>query len=351
MHTAVLTGQGAAFPPPMDQRVLWDEAFARHYGGSAVARRVFLGCGVTTRHGAVNPGVEDASEWSTGARMRRYVTEAHPLGRDAVTSALSSAGLDPADVGLFIVVSCTGYATPGLDITLASELGMPNTTQRLVIGHMGCYAALPALSAATDYVRARGRPAVVLCLELPSLHVQPFVPGAERDVEQIVAHALFGDAACALVLEPDVSGGLEIIDTEAVTDSASAELMTWTVTDHGFRMGLSAKVPDVLAMHVEGATHQLLGRHGLDVEDVGGWAIHPGGPRIVSVVADTLGLRADQTTASREILDTHGNCSSATVPLVLQLMRQRHQLAAGDPVVAMAFGPGLTLWNVLLRAR
>ncbi len=127
--------------------------------------------------------------------------------------------------------------------------------------------------------------------------------------------------------------------------------MTWTVTDHGFRMGLSAKVPDVLARHVEKAAGELLGRHGLDVDDVAGWAIHPGGPRIVNVVAEKLGLRADQTAASHEILDTRGNCSSATVPLVLQQLRRNAQLRPGDPVLAMAFGPGLTLWNMLLRAR
>ncbi len=351
MRTAVLTGQGTAFPPPMGQQALWDDVFAHRYNGNRTARRIFLGCGVSTRHGAVDPRTEDVSAWTTGARMRRYVTAAHPLGREAVVGALTDAGLHPADVGLFVVVSCTGYATPGLDIALATELGMPASTQRLLIGHMGCYAALPALSTATDYVRTRGRPAVVLCVELPSLHVQPFVPGAENDVEQIVAHALFGDAACALVLEPDVSGGLEVIDTEAVTDSSSASLMTWTVTDHGFRMSLSAKVPDRLALHVEKATEELLGRHGLGVEDIAGWAIHPGGPRIVSVVAEKLGLRADQTAATHEILDIRGNCSSATVPLVLQLIRRKGQLRPGDPVVAMAFGPGLTLWNVLLKAR
>ncbi|WP_322767750.1 type III polyketide synthase [Frankia sp. Cr1] len=361
MHTAVLTGQGTAFPPPMGQQALWDDVFARRYNGNQTARRIFLGCGVSTRHGVIDPRVEDVSEWTTGTRMRRYVTAAHPLGREAVLGALTDAGLHPADVGLFVVVSCTGYATPGLDIALAAELGMPPTTQRLFIGHMGCYAALPALSTATDYVRVQGRPAVVLCVELPSLHVQPFGPRAERDVEQIVAHALFGDAACAVVLEPDVAlepdvhggvhGGLEVVDTEAVTDPASASLMTWTVTDHGFRMSLSAKVPDVLALHVEKATRALLGRHGLDVDDIAGWAIHPGGPRIVNVVAEKLGLRADQTAASQEILDTRGNCSSATVPLVLQQIRQNRQLRPGDPVVAMAFGPGLTLWNVLLKAR
>jgi len=72
--------------------------------------------------------------------------------------------------------------------------------QRLLVGHMGCYAALPGLGAVSDYVVARQRPAVLLCVELSSLHIQP--PTA--DLEQVVAHALFSDAASALVVEPAV---------------------------------------------------------------------------------------------------------------------------------------------------
>ena len=51
----------------------------------------------------------------------------------------------------------------------------------------------------------------------------------------------------------------------------------------------------------------------------------------------------EQLSASRRVLAEHGNCSSATVLLVLE------ELAAVDgPVVAMAFGPGLTLYAALL---
>jgi predicted naringenin-chalcone synthase len=119
--------------------------------------------------------------------------------------------------------------------------------------------------------------------------------------------------------------------------------MTWDVTDLGFRMGLSARVPDVLSRHVGGVVDELLAGAGLRTEDVAGWAVHPGGPRILDVVRDELGLAEEQMEASRRVLTEHGNCSSATVLLVLQ------ELADVDgPVVAMAFGPGLTLYAALL---
>ena len=339
---AVVTGAGAAFPADVPQDAMWDGFFAAHFGHDRVARRVFASAGVRRRHTVVDPRVEDLSRWSTGARMERYAVEAMPLGKGAVARALDDAGLSPGDVGLFTVASCTGYGTPGVDIRLARDLGMSADVQRLLVGHMGCYAALPALGAAADFVAARGRPAVVLCLELTSLHVQP----PTRDLGQVVAHALFSDAAAAVVLEP-AGSGLTVVDVAARTDVATADHMTWDVTDLGFRMGLSPRVPDVLAVHVGPMVADLLARNRVAAREVDGWAVHPGGPRILDVVADRLDLPADALDTSRSVLAEHGNCSSATVLLVLSALPRP---APGRYVVALAFGPGLTLYAALLRS-
>lgn len=345
MTGAAIAGMSVTFPGQMRQDEVWDGFFERHYRGPrrGLAKRIFANSGVVTRHGAVNPLVEDVSSWSTARRMSRYLTEALPLGKDAVGDALAAAGLRPSEVGLFVVCSCTGYATPGLDILLARDLGMAPDTQRLFVGHMGCYAALPGLGAAADYVVSRGRPAVLLCLELTSLHVQP----PSEDPQQIVAHALFSDAAAAVVLVPG-GAGAGVSDIAAVTDTASADHMTWDVTDLGFRMGLSPKVPEVLSVYVRDLVGRLLAPRGLGLADVDGWAVHPGGPRILDVVRDELALPEAALAESRGTLAAHGNCSSPTVLLILDALRRR---AGGPPrtTVALAFGPGLTLYGLLLQ--
>jgi alkylresorcinol/alkylpyrone synthase len=242
---------------------------------------------------------------------------------------------------------------------------MTDAVQRLHIGHMGCYAALPGLGATADFVTARQKPAVMLCLELTSLHVQPTTETARsgsptaEDLQQMVAHALFSDAAAAVVLEPvgvagaggDAAPGLEVVDVVARTDVATAGHMTWDVTDLGFKMGLSPAVPDVLAEHAKPVVEELLGRHRLAVADVDGWAIHPGGRKIVEVVGEVLELPEPALAPSYDVLRDVGNCSSATVLLVLERLAQRVEVPAGGHVVAMAFGPGLTLYTALLRRR
>jgi predicted naringenin-chalcone synthase len=139
-----------------------------------------------------------------------------------------------------------------------------------------------------------------------------------------------------------------VIDIAAHTVADAASLMTWSITDTGFLMTLDRQVPDVLARHVGPAIDDLLTRNGLRRGDVQAWAVHPGGPRILDVVADRLGLAEDDLDTSRRVLAQHGNCSSATLLLVLSELRGR-ALPPGAPIIAMAFGPGLTLYACLLR--
>ncbi|GAA4913015.1 putative naringenin-chalcone synthase [Stackebrandtia albiflava] len=342
MVNPVIAGFGVATPGVLEQDHLWAKFFAHHTDGSARAERIFRNAGVETRHGVVDPAVEDVSQWSTAARMARYEVESLPLGESALREALRESGVSAADLSLLAVVSCTGYATPGLDIRLADRLGAGIATQRLFIGHMGCYAAVPGLAAVANQVRVTGRPAALLCVELTSLHLAP----GPLDTEQTVAHALFSDAAAAVVVVPEPARGLAVLDVASRTDTAHADAMTWHVTDRGFRMGLSSRVPLVLARHLPDTVSGLLRRHGLERDDVESWAIHPGGRRILDVARQSLALTEDRLAVSRDVLRRHGNCSSATI---LMILREMAAEARGE-LVACAFGPGLTLYSALLRA-
>lgn len=340
-------------PKCRDQSELWEGYFAGYYADNRLARTLFRRSGVRCRHGVVDPLEEDISELSTSERMSRYAEYGPPLAAAAVEKSLARAGLRPEEVGRLLLATCTGYVAPGADLLLAEELGMPTNLERLMVGHMGCYAALPALATAADGVAARGGTTVVASLELTSLHVQPREEPMDR--EQLVSHALFGDAAASAVLVPadtrreDSGRGLDLLDSAVLTDTSGLGEMSWRITDQGFRMGLSPKVPDFLGRHVAGLVADLLERNGLSPEDVAAWAIHPGGPEIIDVVAGRLALGEQTVAPSRRILAGYGNCSSATVLLILEEILSDEGVAPGGPVVALAFGPGLTLHAVLLR--
>jgi alkylresorcinol/alkylpyrone synthase len=341
---ASVVGLGSAFPEMASQERLWEDFFERHHRGSRGAGLIWRRSGVRSRHGVAIPPGEDVSDWGTEARMRRFRQDALPLAREAVGACLLDGGLEPSQVGLLTLVTCTGYTAPGIDVFVARDLGFGDDVHRLLVGHMGCHAAVPALATVADASAARGLVSVVACVELCSLHLQP--PTA--DLAQVTANALFADAAAAAAVVPE-GRGLAFLDVTSRTDPALGSLMTWDLTDKGFRMGLSPELPRALGGHVEAVVGKLLAAHGLTPQDVGAWAVHPGGPRVLDVVADRLGLSDEDLAESTEVLRDRGNCSSATALLVLERIVRGRRLGDGDHVVCLTFGPGLTLSAALLR--
>ncbi len=357
-----IVGTAVAAPPRCPQDDLWD-TFRTHFADNPVAKKVWDSSGIASRHYAVDPRAEPVTEWSTEERMQRYMAEAHPLGRRAVSEALRSAGLEPGDLGLFAFATNTGHAAPGVDILVAQDLGMAPDLRRLVIGHMGCHAAVPGLGAVSEYVATNSRPALLLCLDLGSLHVQPESPTVHagnptiEDLEQIIAHSLFGDAAAAVVVAPagqafPASGvpSLDVLGIAATSNNSVSDHMALRVTDHGFRMRLSPRVPDVIKANVGDLVAGLLARNGVDRADVDGWAVHPGGAQILRNVASELEISEEEMAPSYDVLRDYGNCASPTVLVVLHHMLRTRPIRPGKAVVLITFGPGLTLFAALLKA-
>ena len=222
------------------------------------------------------------------------------------------------------------------------ELG--DRVQRLAIGHMGCYAALPALRTAAALASVSGRRALVTCVELCTLHVQP-----ARSREDAVYQALFGDGAAAALVGPG-GDGPAMVGSATVTVPGSEERMGWLVEDDGFHMWLSPRVPALVERGVSRLVEDLLGPHGLTAADVPHWAVHPGGPEIIDRVQRRFGLSDAQVARSREVLADGGNRSSATVLFILEQLLASGEVEPGQWIVALAFGTGLTLEALLLQA-
>jgi len=311
-----------------------------------VGRR-FEASGVRNRQMVVDAASYYDRPRSTGERMADYQRHAHPLSMAALQACLTATECCGVDaVTDFIVVSCTGYCAPGLDILLARDLGMSPDVRRVVIGHMGCAAGIIGLRNALATLRGREQALVaLLSVELSSLHFQKTLdPGV------LTSLALFADGAAALLLSADSTArGPEVVDTYCASDFDALDQMTWIIGDEGFEMGLSIRVPVTLRRNVGPVVERLLAPHGLTISNVTHWLVHPGGPSVLQAVQHTLGLSDKQIAPSWEMLRDHGNCSSATVLLMLDRLLGSDGTRHGEWGVMMAFGPGLTLETCLLR--
>lgn len=281
----------------------------------------------------------------TGRRMERYAREAVPLALNASRRAITAAGISASTITHAVTVSCTGFFAPGIDVALIRQLNLAPTIGRLNVGFMGCHGVLNGLRSAQSIVDADPSAVVLLCaVELCSLHFQ-----YGQDRQKMVANALFADGAAALVgrsPEKCEPGGWRVVGCGSYLMPDKEDGMTWRVGDHGFEMTLSPRVPHLIAEHLRPWLEAWLAKSGLTLAEIGSWAIHPGGPRILSSVAEALGLAPDATETSARVLAECGNMSSPTVLFVLDRLQRAN---AARPCVALAFGPGLVAEAALIE--
>ena len=287
-------------------------------------------------------GPEDRGP-TTGQRMAWYEAEAPPLAEAAARRALEDASTSVDAITHLVTVSCTGFFSPGLDAALIDALGMQRTVQRTHVGFMGCHGALNGLRVAASQAGEAGARVLLCAVELCSLH---FAYGWNS--EMIVANTLFADGAAAVVGTPVQNGatsGWSVQAQGTFLMPESGDAMSWRIGDHGFRMTLSAEVPELIRTNLSGWLGGWLQHQGLAVDDIGSWAVHPGGPRILDAVEDALALGNGSLDVSRDILRAQGNMSSPTVLFVLERLRKE---GAALPCVALAFGPGLVVEAMLV---
>lgn len=284
---------------------------------------------------------------TTAERMLQYREQAPALAESACRKALAAAAetlpeFTARDITHLVVVSCTGFFAPGLDYELISRLQLEPTVPRFSLGFMGCHGGFNGMQLATALVAANPNAKVLLCCtELCSLHFQ-----YSREPGQITANALFADGSGAAVIghtDRDTAWLWQNGGSFVIPDSHDE--MSWHIGDHGFEMFLSTRVPGLILKNLDTWLLPWLEQQGKKLSDISHWAVHPGGPRILSAVADALKLDEQDLSASRQVLRNHGNMSSATVFFILEQLRQR---GARGLCLLLGFGPGLVCEAALL---
>lgn len=340
--------------------------------GQRIIGASFNGSGIDTRHTVIEElsptaHVDEAVFYDRGAGLLRspgtkvrndlYTSEASRLFVDVARRALDAdPDLNASDVTHVVTVSCTGFHAPGPDYEIVRALGLSDAVQRYHLGFMGCYAAMPALRAASQFCTADPDAVVlVVSVELCTLHLR-----SSEDPDLIVANSLFADGAAAcIVTARDVPTPVPSVRLDGFHTAIAAEGekdMAWTIGDNGFEMILSTAVPQIIGETIIGAIRPLYAREGelaaaFDEGRVGErvehWAIHPGGRSILDRVQERLHLTDAQMRPARETLRENGNMSSATILFVIKRILD-DGAAVGSRVAAMAFGPGLTAESALM---
>jgi alkylresorcinol/alkylpyrone synthase len=275
-------------------------------------------------------------------RTELYVASAVDLLEEVTDKLLAETGLTADDLDAVVLVSTTGVATPSLDALLVERLGLRRDIQRLPIFGLGCAGGVIGLARASQISRAEpGSKVLFLAVELCALTFR------KNDISKsnIVATALFGDGAAGAILSTEGDGPMVGAAGE-YTWPASLDIMGWDMAEDGLRARFAKSIPDLVANDFRKLLDEFLGRHDISLSEIGGFACHPGGAKVLDALEDAMEMQRGDLKESRGVLKDFGNMSAVTALFVAERMR-----LMGQQTLLTALGPGFTATFLMLDGR
>jgi 3-oxoacyl-[acyl-carrier-protein] synthase-3 len=292
--------------------------------------------------------VDTSDEWivsRTGIRERRIAADHETtttLSVNAARDALAVAGVDPREVDLVIVGTCSpDYPLPATGVLVAQELGATRAAGFDL--QAACSGFLFALSTGSSFIRSgMYRQVLVIGVEVLSR----FIDWTDRNT-----CVLFGDGAGAVLLSAsDQPGGL--LGAELFSDGSGCEAIivpaggsahpatpeTVAARQHYIRM-LGREVYKYATRQLADSAVNALRDAGLTVDDIDQFVFHQANLRIIESVQDRLGIPGDKLFIN---IEKYGNTSAASVPMALVEAVAAGRIRPGDRILMVAFGAGYT---------
>ena len=284
--------------------------------------------------------VDTSDEWirqRTGIASRRMARgeSVTDMAAAAGTNALALAGLDPSDIGLVVVATCTAIdRCPNIATQVGGRLGIPAAAGYDV--NNGCAGFCTALATADHAIRDdAAEHALVIGVE----KMTDVVDWTDRST-----CVLLGDGAGAAVLSVDTgsSGGPLARGVGPVvwgSDPARGDAIRLTeqwqprFRQEGqtvFRWATTAMAP---------VAREACRRAGITPRDLAAIVTHQANLRIIDAIVRQLD--APQAVVARDVVDS-GNTSAASIPLALSKLVERGEVNTSAPALLLGFGGGLS---------
>jgi len=300
--------------------------------------------------------VDTTDEWilqRTGIKTRHVVEKGvatSDLGKEAALKALAQAGLTPDDIDLIVVGTTTpDMFFPSTAALVQHKIGATKCWGFDLAG--ACSGFTFSLSVASQFV-STGK------------HQRALVIGADTmssiiDYTDRTTCVLFGDGAGAVIVEPAVEEGLEIIGFEHEIDGSGGPALQMpaggslnpasheTVEKRMHYVKQDGQAVFKFAVRkTEEIARRVLEKNGHTTDEVALFVSHQANRRIIMSAADRLGLPESKVMIN---IEDYGNTTAATIPLALEGAIRQGRMKKGDLVLLASVGAGFTVGSVLLR--
>jgi chalcone synthase len=309
-----------------------------------------------------NPEIRAFDGPSLDARQNILASEIPKLGAAAAEKAIKEWGQPLSKITHLVFCTRQAVDMPGADYQLMKILRLKPSVKRIMLYQQGCFAGGTVLRVAKDLTENNLNARVlVVCSEITAVTFRgPSATGSHLD--NLVAQALFGDGAAAVVIgadpgEPVERPLFELVSAIQTILPESEGLIGATLREVGLSVNIHKDVPTIISKNIENALVNAFAPVGIDDWNSIFWVAHPGGPAILDMVEAKVCLNKKRMGASRHVLSEYGNMSSATVLFILDEMRKRSakegRTTTGEGMewgVLFGFDPGITLETIVLHS-
>lgn len=307
-----------------------------------------------------NPNLLSPETASLDARLDFEIEQIPKLGAEAALKAIEEWGQPKTSITHLIFHSYSGLSMPGADYKLVKLVGLKPSVKRIMLYHNGCYGGGAVTRIAKDIAENNmGARVLVVCCELM---LNAFHKPSNTTLDGLVAHAIFGEGAAAMVVGTHPIMPVErplfrifSANQEILPDSEGA--IAGRFHEGGFNVCLAMDVPKLISNQIENCLISAFDPLGIDDWNSIFWVVHPGGAAILNAIEAKLNLKGEKLRETRHVLSEFGNMSSPTVLFVLDEMRKR-SLAEGKTTtgsglkwgVLLGIGPGVTVETIVLQS-
>ncbi|XXQ29638.1 Chalcone/stilbene synthase N-terminal domain-containing protein [Plasmodiophora brassicae] len=292
----------------------------------------------------------------------------------ASKDAIDKWGGDLGSITHMIWGTMTGsIQAPTVDVQVARQLGLSPAVKRLNVENMGCITGFRCLGLARDIAAADPRHVVlVVTADVRSAlgnQMSTHVPGTKVDRLHVIVSALFRDGAgAAIVTGTNMASAplWEIISHESkMLPEESLNMVTMKERNDGIiKVSIDRRLPESIGAELPSFVASLLEPHRIPIGSCC-FAVHTGGPKVLRIVAESLGINPIRMGMSWTVLKRYGNLSGSSNLVVLDHVtrflqqpdlflsdadiedNERFQLA--EYCVCLSFGPGVSIEGILLK--
>ncbi len=269
-----------------------------------------------------------------------FFEKALELSEKSIRKCLEQEKISPEEIGVFILVTSSGFVTPTLDATLIDKLQLSTDALRLPLTGLGCCGGAYSLARAMEYSKIfPNKKILITTVETCTLTFRP----SDKRTANLVALSLFSDGASSMVVSSiPKKNSIQVLNSKSRKWRNSLDVMGWEVANDGLQVIFDKSIPALILKYFKEFYEEFLNENGLNHKEMKHFLYHPGGMKVLKAFARCLEIELEQLKYSHKILKNFGNLSSPTIFFVIEEFLKQKEFKLGEIGTMTAMGPGFS---------